>query len=372
MTTTTPSPALQFQNVVKRYGSTLAVNDVSFSIAPKTMVTLLGPSGCGKTSTLRLIAGLEHASSGRILLDGADVTLSSAAERDVSMVFQSYALFPHMSVLDNVAYGLSVAGVSKKDGHEQARHSLSLVGLADYGARFPSELSGGQQQRVAVARSLVLRPKVLLLDEPLSNLDTKLRRHVRDEIRDLQLSLGLTAVYVTHDQEEALAISDQIILMNRQVIAQQGSPRELFDAPADEFVADFIGDANIVSGRIERVADGRAQCVIGALEISLPSMPRASGEARFAVRPQGIWLRAPGADSALVGSVARATYLGREVHYSLNSPIGDLFVISHDLATVHRQGSSVEIGLNEHGVAIIGPPGGHTPQHAAGTMEVAA
>ncbi|MES2260399.1 MAG: ABC transporter ATP-binding protein [Pseudomonadota bacterium] len=354
MKTDNDQAALEFQHVIKRYGKTVAVNDVSFSIAPKTMVTLLGPSGCGKTSTLRLIAGLEHVSEGRILLGGDDVTLTSAAERDVSMVFQSYALFPHMSVLDNVAYGLSVAGVAKKAAHEQAHASLSLVGLAEFGHRYPSELSGGQQQRVAVARSLVLQPKVLLLDEPLSNLDTKLRRRVRDEIRDIQVKLGLTAVYVTHDQEEALAISDQIIVMNRQVIAQQGSPRELFEAPADDFVADFICNANIVPGVVEQVTGGRAQCAIGALRFSLPDIGGRSGEARFAVRPEAIWLTPAQSDSALVATVARATYLGRETQYTLATPLGELFAVSHDLSTVHRQGSSVALGMHEHGVAIIG------------------
>ena len=358
MNNTPDTPALAFEHVTKRYGKTLAVNDVSFAIAPKTMVTLLGPSGCGKTSTLRLIAGLEHVSSGRILLDGADVTLTSAAERDVSMVFQSYALFPHMTVLENVAYGLSVAGVPKKAAHEQAQESLRLVGLADFGARLPSELSGGQQQRVAVARSLVLKPKVLLLDEPLSNLDTKLRRRVRDEIRDIQVKLGLTAVYVTHDQEEALAISDQIIVMNRQVIAQKGAPRELFEAPADEFVADFICNANIVSGRVERVRERRADCAIGSLRLSLPCVTGRSGEARFAVRPEAIWLRPPTSESTMLATVARATYLGRETHYTLDTPLGDWFAVSHDLATVHRQGSLVELGLHEHGVAIIGNQAG--------------
>jgi iron(III) transport system ATP-binding protein len=362
MKTDNKQAALEFQHVIKRYGKTVAVNDVSFGIAPKSMVTLLGPSGCGKTSTLRLIAGLEQVSAGRILLDGEDVTLTSAAERDVSMVFQSYALFPHMSVLDNVAYGLSVAGVAKKAAHEQAHASLALVGLADFGQRYPSELSGGQQQRVAVARSLVLQPKVLLLDEPLSNLDTKLRRRVRDEIRDIQVKLGLTAVYVTHDQEEALAISDQIIVMNRQVIAQQGSPRELFEAPADDFVADFICNANIVPGIVEQVADGRARCSIGALRLSLPDSgvrgAGRGGEARFAVRPEAIWLAPARPDSALVATVARATYLGRETQYTLDTPLGELFAVSHDLGSVHRQGSSVALGLHEHGVAIIGTRAG--------------
>ena len=346
--------ALVFDGVTKQYGKAIAVNNVSFTIEARTMVTLLGPSGCGKTSTLRLIAGLERVSKGRILLGNEDVTLTSAAERDVSMVFQSYALFPHMTVLDNVSYGLLVAGVAKPQAHERARASLDLVGLADFSARLPNELSGGQQQRVAVARSLVLQPKILLLDEPLSNLDTKLRRRVRDEIRDIQLKLGLTAVYVTHDQEEALAISDQIIVMNRQVIAQKGTPHELFESPADKFVADFICNANIVDGYIESVSDGRAACVLGALRLSLPYRGARTGAASFALRPEALCLAPAHADSALVVTVARATYLGREMQYTLDTPFGALFAVSHDLSRVFRQGSSVAMTVHPHGAAIIG------------------
>src|SRR5580700_1739753 len=241
------SPAsVEFRNVVKRYGGVSAVDRVSFTIAPGELVTLLGPSGCGKTTTLRLIAGLEMATSGRVAIGGKDVTRLSAADRDVSMVFQSYALFPHMNVLDNVAYGPRVQGAGKARAREVAMEKIELVGLTGLESRTPSELSGGQQQRVAVARALVLEPQVLLFDEPLSNLDAKLRRRVREEIRELQLSLGLTVAYVTHDQEEALAVSDRIIVMSNARIAQIGAPRELYDAPASRFVADFMGDANLL------------------------------------------------------------------------------------------------------------------------------
>jgi len=212
--------SVEFRGIVKRYGSVTAVDDVSFSIAPGELVTLLGPSGCGKTTTLRLIAGLEMATEGTIAIAGKDVTRLSAADRDVSMVFQSYTLFPHMSVLENVAYGPNVQGVGKARAREMANEKLALVGLAGLGDRAPFELSGGQQQRVAVARALVLEPQVLLFDEPLSNLDAKLRRRVREEIRELQLSLGLTVAYVTHDQQEALAVSDRIIVMSNASIAQ--------------------------------------------------------------------------------------------------------------------------------------------------------
>src|SRR5262245_20932297 len=229
--------SVEFRSVVKRYGDAIAVNNVSFTIAPGTLVTLLGPSGCGKTTTLRLIAGLEMATTGQISIGGKDVTYLSATDRDVSMVFQSYALFPHMTVLENVAYGPVVSGMAKQRAHELAADKLAMIGLKGFESRLPSELSGGQQQRVAVARALVLEPKVLLFVEPLSNLDAKLRRKVRQEIRELQQKLHLTVVYVTHDQQEALAVSDRIIVMSNSVIAQEGTPRELYEAPANIFVA---------------------------------------------------------------------------------------------------------------------------------------
>ena len=248
--------SVEFRSVSKRYGSVTAVDAVSFTIEPGTLVTLLGPSGCGKTTTLRLIAGLEMASEGQIMIGGADVTRLSAADRDVSMVFQSYALFPHMSVMENVAYGPTVQGASKAYARAMAAEKIAVVGLAGLENRSPSELSGGQQQRVAVARALVLEPQVLLFDEPLSNLDAKLRRRVREDIRALQQQLNLTVAYVTHDQEEALAVSDRIIVMSNARIAQSGTPRELYEQPADLFVADFIGDANILEGVLEE-GEGR-------------------------------------------------------------------------------------------------------------------
>ncbi|HEX9558348.1 MAG TPA: ABC transporter ATP-binding protein, partial [Reyranella sp.] len=206
--------SVEFRDVVKRYGTATAVAGVSFTVEAGTLVTLLGPSGCGKTTTLRMIAGLELPSAGRILIAGRDVTNLGATQRDVSMVFQSYALFPHMSVLDNVCYGLRRSGLGRKEAADRARDGLAQVGLTGFEERQPSELSGGQQQRVAVARALVLEPAVLLFDEPLSNLDARLRRQMREEIRELQQRLGLTVVYVTHDQQEAMAVSDRIIVMN--------------------------------------------------------------------------------------------------------------------------------------------------------------
>src|SRR6187455_899145 len=270
--------SIEFRDVTKRYGHVTAVDNVSFDIGAGTLVTLLGPSGCGKTTILRMLAGLELPSSGTIRISGEDVTSRPAAERDVSMVFQSYALFPHMSVLENVRYGLVVSGKAKPEADERARGALATVGLTGLDARLPSELSGGQQQRVAVARALVLEPSVLLFDEPLSNLDARLRRQMREEIRDLQQRLSLTVVYVTHDQAEAMAVSDRIIVMNRAVIAQEGAPRELYEQPRDPFVAGFMGDANRVRGTLARRDETRADVRVGPLSMLLPHRGLADGE----------------------------------------------------------------------------------------------
>jgi len=346
--------SLVFDRVTKKYGRVVAVDNVSFSIPKGSMITLVGPSGCGKTTTLRMIAGLEAVTEGRILLNGEDVTQQSAIERNVSMVFQSYALFPHMTVLENVAYGPTVSGMPAREANQRAAYGLSLVGLADYGPRLPSELSGGQQQRVAVARALVLEPQVLLLDEPLSNLDTKLRRHVRDEIRGIQLKLKLTAVYVTHDQEEAMAVSDQIIVMNKQRIAQHGSPRDLFETPADEFVADFICNANLVSGEARRHEAGRSECIIGGVTVIIPDRFARTGDVRVAVRPDAIRLNANTENQPLCGEVVYASFLGTEMQYTLQTPLGELFVRSSDVFNTHALGRRVAIGFAEHGLAIVG------------------
>src|SRR3954463_9826703 len=262
--------SIEFRDVTRRYGDVVAVSRISLDIAAGSLVTLLGPSGCGKTTTLRLIAGLELPTSGTISIGGRDVSHVPAAERDVSMVFQSYALFPHMSVLENVRYGLVVAGMPRPRANERAAPAMQQVGLDGYADRLPSELSGGQQQRVAVARALVLEPLVLLFDEPLSNLDAKLRRRVREDIRELQRKLNLTVGYVTHDQEEALAVSDRIIVMHNGRIAQDGTPRELYEEPADLFVADFIGDANILSGILTEVNGSLGRVQIDKLHVDLP------------------------------------------------------------------------------------------------------
>jgi iron(III) transport system ATP-binding protein len=344
---------VEFRNVAKRYGSVTAVDNVSFDLARGTLTTLLGPSGCGKTTTLRLIAGLETASSGQILIDGADMTHRSAAERDVSLVFQSYALFPHMTVLENVAYGLVVSGMKKAKAHEAARAKLTLIGLAGMDDRLPSELSGGQQQRVAVARAIVLEPRVLLFDEPLSNLDAKLRRRVRDDIRSLQRALALTVVYVTHDQEEALAVSDRIIVMANARIAQDGTPRDLYERPVNRFVADFIGDANIVAAELRRNGE-RAAVTLGGVILDLPHNGSVDGTVELAIRPDALQVipRPAGVD-AIEGKVIAAAYLGTRVEYRLATAIGELFAVDRDVARPLAPGFAVSVRFASTGITVI-------------------
>jgi len=313
-----------FEQVTKRYGEVTAVDKVSFRVAPGALVTLLGPSGCGKTTTLRMVAGLEAVSDGRILIGDTDVTLRAANERDVSMVFQSYALFPHMTVLENVCYGPLSTNMNKAKARELAQSKLTMLGLAGLGQRLPSELSGGQQQRVAVARSLVLEPAVLLFDEPLSNLDAKLRRRVRQEIRDLQQALSLTVIYVTHDQEEALAVSDHIIVMESGRIAQKGTPHELYETPASRFLADFIGDANLVDGELA-AGEGGPTFTAGGAGMAVRADGVAPGPATLAVRPNRLRLVAPGA-GGVPGVCKRAAYLGSRIEYMVATPWGELLV----------------------------------------------
>ncbi|MBX3577744.1 MAG: ABC transporter ATP-binding protein [Rhizobiaceae bacterium] len=345
--------SVTFDRVTKKYGAFTAVKEMSLQIEAGKLVTLLGPSGCGKTTTLRMIAGLEMASGGRILIGDTDVTRLPATDRDVSMVFQSYALFPHMTVDENVEYGLRFSGFDKKEVLSRARAGLDLVGLAALGKRLPSELSGGQQQRVAVARALVLEPQVLLFDEPLSNLDAKLRRHVREEIRDLQQSLGLTVVYVTHDQEEALAVSDRIIVMSEGEVAQDGAPRDLYDAPANAFVADFIGEANILDCDVVSVAKDVATVTLGPVNLKLPARGRGEGPAKLAVRPNRLEIHAQGTANTLPGTLAKVTYVGSHLELMVDTERGALFAVTGDVDAELAPGAAVGIGFPPRGPVLI-------------------
>ena len=345
------SQGVVFDHVSKRYGDVTAVDDVSFTVEPGTLCTLLGPSGCGKTTTLRMVAGLESVSGGRILIGGADVTSRSANERDVSMVFQSYALFPHMTVLENVCYGPISMRVDKAKARELARAKLAMLGLEGLGHRLPSELSGGQQQRVAVARSLVLEPAVLLFDEPLSNLDAKLRRRVREEIRELQQGLALTVLYVTHDQEEALAVSDRVVVMDGGRIAQQGSPHDLYEAPQSRFLADFIGDANLVEGELAIGADGATFSASGVSARVRADGVRA-GPATLAVRPHRLRIADAGT-GMLAGVCKRAAYLGSRMEYVVATGWGDLLVFDGEQRAARQRNDPVGVSFEPDAVIVL-------------------
>jgi iron(III) transport system ATP-binding protein len=342
--------SIEFRKVTKRYGgagSPLVVKGIDLVVPTGTLTTILGPSGCGKTTTLRMIAGLEQPSGGQILIDGHDVTQLGAAERNVSMVFQSYALFPHMNVLDNVSYGLVVSGVSPQETAQRAQAVMASVGLAGYGQRLPSELSGGQQQRVAVARSLVLEPRVLLFDEPLSNLDARLRRSMREEIRALQQRLKLTVAYVTHDQSEALAVSDQIVVMDGGLIAQAGTPQQLYEEPGSEFVAGFMGEAMLFSA----LADGTGQVALGPLRLR-PRHTVAPGAVKVAVRPEA-WQLVPPGSATLAGTLLKCSYLGSLQELTVATALGEIFVVSPDVARVWHVGDALSLALQERGVSVL-------------------
>ena len=332
----------------------LAVKGISFAVAPGTLTTILGPSGCGKTTTLRMIAGLEQPSAGSIKIMGNDVTGFSPAERNVSLVFQSYALFPHMSVLDNVMYGLKSSGVAFDEAKRRALAVLDSVGLNGYHTRWPAELSGGQQQRVAVARALVLEPAVLLFDEPLSNLDARLRRSMREEIRALQQRMKLTVVYVTHDQGEALAVSDQIIIMNEGRIAQMGSPRELYNNPQSEFVASFMGDALMLDAQ----AITPDRLLVGPLSVQLPGAHQLSGAVRVAVRPEAWRLLPVGAnpDGTLSGQIRTAAFLGSHNEYTVQTSLGELLVFDREVGRLHAPQSAVQLTLDGQTLAVLKKP----------------
>jgi iron(III) transport system ATP-binding protein len=344
---------VEFQSVTRRYGAVAAVDAVSFAIEPATLVTLLGPSGCGKTTTLRLIAGLEQVSEGRILFGGHDVTATPAAERNVGMVSQSYPLVQHMTVMENVCHGLRAAGFDRRRAEAVAADKLTLLGLSGLDRRLPGELSAGQQQRVAVARAIALEPETLLFDEPLSNLDTSLRRRMRDEIRALQQELALTVVYVTHDRQEALAISDQVIVMNAARIVQADTPRALYTSPASPFIAAFVGDANIVAVTLRRLDDVRAEVTMGDLRLVLPHRGLPDGPAAMAIRPRAARLGPTG----IVGRVAKAAYLGSHMEYAvqIDSQAAPLFVVTDDVNRPLQVGSTVRISLDPAGLALMAP-----------------
>jgi iron(III) transport system ATP-binding protein len=295
------------KNICKKFDDKAVIGNLDLEIKKGSLVTLLGPSGCGKTTVLRLVAGLEKPTSGQIFIDGEDVTNTSIQQRDICMVFQSYALFPHLSLQQNVAYGLKMLGISKAEIKQRVDEALKLVDLEGFGERYVDQISGGQQQRVALARALVLKPKVLLFDEPLSNLDANLRRSMRETIRELQQRFNITSLYVTHDQTEAFAVSDTVIVMKDGEIMQQGSPTELYKNPASMFMANFMGEANIFPGQF----DGKQININGYKTPADATMVEGfeSGNYLIGVRPEAILLTNQGDESQRC-QVNKVAYMG--------------------------------------------------------------
>ena len=298
---------LVLKNVTKAFGKSVVIDNLDLTIKRGTMVTLLGPSGCGKTTRLRLVAGLENPTSGQIFIDGEDVTKSSIQNRDICIVFQSYALFPHMSIGDNVGYGLRMQNVSKEERKQRVKEALELVDLAGFEDRYVDQISGGQQQRVALARALVLKPKVLLFDEPLSNLDANLRRAMREKIRELQQSLGITSLYVTHDQTEAFAVSDEVIVMNKGKIMQKAPAKDLYQRPNSLFLANFMGESSIFPAKLQGNTvniHGYELTLNNAAQFNLPD-----GDCLAGVRPEAVYLHETGTEAQRC-TIKSAVYMG--------------------------------------------------------------
>ncbi|BCJ91844.1 polyamine-transporting ATPase [Terrihabitans soli] len=325
-------PLIRFENVTKKYGDFTAIDNLTLNIYEREFFALLGPSGCGKTTLMRMVAGFEEPTSGKVLLAGKDLVGVPPYRRAVNMMFQSYALFPHMSVADNIAFGLKQANMPKAERDERVKEMLKLVKLDKFGGRKPHQLSGGQRQRVALARSLALKPKVLLLDEPLGALDKKLREETQFELTDLQVTLGMTFLIVTHDQEEAMTVADRIAVMDHGKIIQVATPGEIYEQPVSRYVADFIGDVNIIPAKVETAGGNaiklKSPWSESPIEVSTNVSAANGSDAWLALRPEkvGISLQppAPGTANVLAGEVWDIGYLGDLSIYRVKLPSGDI------------------------------------------------
>ncbi len=340
--------AVDIDNVTKRYGSFVALQDTSLDIRDNEFFTLLGPSGCGKTTLLRCIAGFEDISEGAIRLYGQDIANLPPNKRPVNTVFQQYALFPHMNVTQNVMFGLQRLGQSDVQAKKRAGEALEMVQLSQFANRLPSQLSGGQQQRVALARALAPEPKVLLLDEPLSALDLKLRQAVRLELQQLQKETGITFVFVTHDQEEALTMSNRIAVIANGRLQQVGSAREIYETPKNKFVADFIGETNLIDVKVSGVIDGQATCILpGGTKFSCTAAEGASkGTGHLSVRPERVTIC--NVKTGLInGTASRHIYLGTDMHVDVTLDDGEVVTVRvQNSETAHIPEMGTRIGLN--------------------------
>jgi spermidine/putrescine transport system ATP-binding protein len=339
---------------VKRYGSATALHGISLEIADNEFFTLLGPSGCGKTTLLRCIAGFEDVTAGEIRLFGQNIAGLEPNQRPVNTVFQQYALFPHMSVIDNVAFGLKMKGIGLSDRRARAGKMLDMVHLSDFADRLPTQLSGGQQQRVALARALAPEPKVLLLDEPLSALDLKLRQAMRVELKSLQEETGITFIFVTHDQEEALTMSDRIAVMSQGHIQQIGTARDIYESPVNRFVADFIGETNLLAVQVDAVSNGIASVTLpGGHRITCPAAATATGAHHLSIRPERLSIAAQG---DLEVTVERVVYLGTDLQLLTRLPTGEEFHIrlqNSARTEVPAPGTRVSLHLEEGAARLL-------------------
>jgi iron(III) transport system ATP-binding protein len=346
---------IEINNVNLSYGTNHVLKDINLSIQPGEFFAFLGPSGCGKTTLLRLIAGFNQADSGHVRLDGKDISRRPPWQRDVGMVFQSYALWPHMTVARNVAFGLEERRLPRAEIAEKVTAALALVGLEALTERYPSQLSGGQQQRVALARTIAIEPKVLLLDEPLSNLDAKMRVQVRRELRDLQQRLGLTTIFVTHDQEEANSVCDRIAVLNEGTVQQVGTPMDLYQHPANLFVAGFLGTANILSGRTATDGTGSSFVINGSAALPLRPGMTAPQDAKLVFRPQHATVNPPGAPG-LAGTVMHREFLGAIVRYGV-AIAGSEVLVEAPFSSASRLvelGASVSVAIDIDNAQLLG------------------
>jgi len=351
------STILDIQNIKKRFGRMTAIDDVSFSLVKGKLVTFVGPSGCGKTTLLRMISGLTEPTEGRIILDGEDITFLRANERDTAMVFQNYALFPHLTVSQNIGFGLQITKKPKDEIKREVNRLLELVQLEGLGGRKPQQLSGGQQQRVALARALSLHPKILLLDEPLSNLDANLRVMMREEIRKLQKKLNLSIIFVTHDQEEAMSISDILVVMDNGIVKQIGPPTEIYERPVDEFVANFVGHINFFEGIAGNISGDEMtfKTEHGNLTIQRPLFKVSSGDRlKAVVRPESIDIVRPGSQAdtsknVIKGRIESSMYIGSIMRYTFS--VGDQIIYVDEAdpqyCGIFQEGDNVNLVLKD-------------------------
>ncbi|CAG2145247.1 ABC transporter ATP-binding protein [Cupriavidus plantarum] len=359
---------LTLSNVNKFYGDLQVVKSMNLSVEQGEFVSLLGPSGCGKTTCLQMIAGFTPVSQGRITLAGRDITHARPNTRGLGIVFQSYALFPHMTVAENVRFGLEMRKVSRAEQEARVKRVLSLVHLEGREGRYPRELSGGQRQRVALARALVIEPPVLLLDEPLSNLDAKLREEMQFELRRIQRTVGTTTIMVTHDQHEALSVSDRVVVMEQGMLVQADAPYALYEQPSNAFVSSFVGKSNLLPGRVRVDASGAAGVVLDAmpgLPLAAPAVTLAAGTAiLFSLRPEKIRLTSAGT-GRIDGRVAERFFLGSHWLYRLETPLGELVAMSgNDGAAAVADGATTGVSWDDVSVRVL-PAAANTTEAVA-------